>query len=35
MANESSFLQALGAKERKTLAGLLRKLIVSIEKDLR
>jgi len=35
MANESSFLQALGAKERKMLTGLLRKLIVSIEKDLR
>ena len=35
MASESSYLQGLGAKERKTLAGLLRKLIVSIEKDLR
>jgi DNA-binding MarR family transcriptional regulator len=34
MANESSFLQALDAKEREALAGLLRKLIVGIENDL-
>jgi DNA-binding MarR family transcriptional regulator len=34
MANESSFLQALDAKERDALAGLLRKLIVGIENDL-
>ncbi|WP_163266423.1 MarR family winged helix-turn-helix transcriptional regulator [Chelativorans alearense] len=34
MANETPFLQALDAKEREALAGLLRKLIVGIENDL-
>jgi DNA-binding MarR family transcriptional regulator len=33
MANESAFLRGLEAKERELLAGLLRKLIVSIERD--
>jgi DNA-binding MarR family transcriptional regulator len=35
MASESSFLQALDAGQRETLASLLRKLIVSIETELR
>jgi hypothetical protein len=35
MASESSFLQALDAGQRETLAALLRKLIVSIEEKSR
>ncbi|WP_183431039.1 MarR family transcriptional regulator [Mesorhizobium sp. RMAD-H1] len=34
MASESRFLHALDAKERETLAGLLRKLIIGIENEL-
>ncbi len=33
MANEAAFLQALDAREREALAGLLRKLIIGIETD--
>jgi len=33
MENESAFLQVLNAEERKTLAGLLRRLIIGIEAD--
>lgn len=33
MANEAAFLQALDARERAALAGLLRKLILGIEND--